>query len=102
MLLVLGAAVTGRAYCPMRPPEAEAGQKRDAHDCCKKGLTGAMPGCCHTDSVTVAVILLKTTAVTLPAASVWNLAVPVEGASVHGSTSSTAAAHSPPPLVLRI
>jgi hypothetical protein len=102
VLLVLGAAVGGRAYCPMPSPTPAAGEQQDAHGCCKKGLTGAKPSCCHTDSVTVAVILLKTAAVTLPAGSSWKLPLPVEAAVVYGSVTSTVAAHSPPPRVLRI
>jgi hypothetical protein len=87
----------------MQPPLPAAGEQRDAHDCCKKGLTGARPSCCHTDSVTVAVILLKTAAaVTLPAGSCWKLPLPVEAAGVYGPPTSTVAAHSPPPRVLRI
>ena len=103
VLLVLGAAVTGRAYCPMQSPVPAAGEQTDAHGCCKKGLTGAKPSCCHTDSVAVAVILLKTAAsAALPAGSAWKLPLPVEASSVYGSTTSTVAAHSPPPRVLRI
>jgi len=85
----------------MRSPASAVGEQRDAHDCCKKGLTGARPGCCHADSGTVAVALLKTTsAVTLPAAA-WMVPLPVEATSVYARASSVAA-HSPPPRVLRI
>ena len=103
MLLVLGAAIAGRSYCPMRSPASTAGEQRDAHDCCKKGVTGARPSCCHADSGTVAIALLKTTtAVTLPAAASWMLPLPVEAPSLYIVNASSAAAHSPPPRVLRI
>lgn len=103
VLLVLGAAIAGRSYCPMRSPASTSGEKRDAHDCCKKGLTGARPSCCHGDSGTVAVALLKTTsAVTLPAGASWMLPLPVEATSVYAPEASSVAAHSPPPRVLRI
>ena len=103
LLLVLGAATAVRSYCPMRSPASTAGERQDAHDCCKKGLTGARPSCCHGDSRTVAVALLKTmSAVTLPAAASWMLPLPVEAASVYAPEASSVAAHSPPPRVLRI
>jgi hypothetical protein len=103
MLLVLGAATAGRAYCPMRSPAPTTGEQRDAHDCCKKGVTGANPSCCHADSVTVAVILLKSASVvTLSAASAWIVPLPVEAGSVFASATSAVASHSPPPRVLRI
>ncbi|HVR70733.1 MAG TPA: hypothetical protein VMT87_07780 [Vicinamibacteria bacterium] len=101
-LLVLGVAIAGRSYCPMRSPASAAGEQREPHDCCKKGVTGARPSCCHADSGTVAVALLKTTsAVTLPAAASWMVPLPVEATSVYARASSVAA-HSPPPRVLRI
>ena len=103
VLLVLGAAIAGRSYCPMRSPASAAGGQRDPHDCCKKGLTGARPSCCHADSGTVAVVLLKTTsAVTLPAGASWIVPLPVEANSIYGARASSVASHSPPPRVLRI
>jgi hypothetical protein len=103
VLLVLGGAIAGRSYCPMRSAASAAGSQRDAHDCCKKGLTGARPGCCHADSGTVAVALLKTTsAVTLAAGASWMVPLPVEATSVYGPGASSVASHSPPPRVLRI
>ena len=103
LLLVLGAAMAGRSYCPMRSSVSTASEQRDAHDCCKKGLTGAKPSCCHTDSGTVAVALLKTTSgVTLPASASWVVPLPVEAISVYAAEASSVSAHSPPPRVLRI
>jgi hypothetical protein len=103
VLLVLGAAIAGRSYCPMRSPASTASGQRDPHDCCKKGLTGARPSCCHADSGTVAIALLRTTpAVALPAGASWMVPLPVEATSVYGPGASSVASHSPPPRVLRI
>ena len=102
-LLVLGVAIAGRSYCPMQSPASAVGEQRDPHDCCKKGLTGARPGCCHADSGTVAVALLKTTSgVAFPASASWMVPLPVEATSVYVPGASSVAAHSPPPRVLRI
>jgi hypothetical protein len=103
VLLVLGAATAGRTYCPMPPPSPTTDEQAGAHDCCKQGLTGAKPGCCHADSVTVAAILLKSASVvTLAAASSWMVSLPVEAGSLFASATSAVASHSPPSRVLRI
>jgi hypothetical protein len=87
----------------MRSPASPADEKRDAHSCCKKGLTGARPSCCHADSGAVAVAVVKTSpAVTLPAGTSWMVPLPVEATGVYAPEASSVAAHSPPPRVLRI
>jgi len=102
VLLLFGAASAGRGYCPMRAP-VPTGEQTGSHDCCKKGLTGAKPSCCHANAAADAVVLQKTApAVTLAAACARILPVPVEVASAYAVATSTFASHSPPPSVLRI
>lgn len=102
VLLLFGAASAGRGYCPMRAPAPTGGAQAGSHDCCKKGLTGAKPSCCHADTAADAVVLLKSvSAVSLPAVA-RIVPVPVEVASAYAVATSTFAAHSPPPSVLRI
>lgn len=101
VLLLFGAASAGRGYCPMGAP-VPTGEKAGSHDCCKKGLTGAKPGCCHADTAADAVVLKKSApAVTLPAACARIVPL-VEVASTYAVATSTVASHSPPPPVLRI
>lgn len=108
LALLLGTAAVGRSYCPMRSPapapaSTAADAARDAHDCCKKGLTGAKPSCCHADTATNAVVLLKTASMLLlPCASSWLTLPPIEVASVDALATSAVVSPSPPPRVLRI
>lgn len=103
MLLLFGIADAGRDYCPMRAPAPSTGGQVGSHDCCKRGLTGARPSCCHADIAADAVILLKSaSAMAVPAAFARIAPVPVEVASAYAMATSTLASHSPPPRVLRI
>jgi len=87
----------------MSLPTEASGQTADPHDCCKKGLTGRMPSCCHADRAPNASATLKGAwAVTmLPAVSIWILPAAVQAPSAFTALPSVSS-HSPPPTVLRI
>lgn len=103
LLLVMGTATIGRGYCPMRLPPVSGAPDSQEHDCCKKGITGARPGCCHANSgpgaqaLSKAALLLATIA---PSARV--LDAPFELRESRHSVRWLVAVHSPPPSVLRI
>ena len=101
--MLVGTASVARDYCPMRAPSAAAEERSDSHDCCKKGITGAKPSCCHSDSATGGPALLKSAVfVAILFASTDALAADVEAATEREPSRCGVAAHSPPPRVLRI
>lgn len=101
--LLFLSVIAMRGYCPMSAPPAASKRMAGAHDCCKTGLSGQTPGCCHADTAPNMVATLKSAsaAATLPA-------VFIRFAPVTAPTRSTIAAgpsvssHGPPQTVLRI
>jgi hypothetical protein len=92
-----------RGYCPMSVPAATPQQMAGTHDCCKTGLTGQRPGCCHADQAPgAAATLTGGGAVTLPAASISDMPTSNHAASVSAAATPSFSSHSPPPTVLRI
>ena len=104
VVVLLGTAGVGGAYCPMRPRVGTTADQARPHDCCKKGVTGATPRCCHAASSTEAVALLKSPPLVMfaAAASVRIPSVATEPAAADAPATSALPAHSPPPRVLRI
>jgi hypothetical protein len=94
----------GRGLCFMNPaPSARPETSAEAHDCCKSGLSGKAPACCHSQAVpNVLATAKKSMVVALPAVTAYILQPASEPASHDPLSSRPAASHSPPALVLRI
>lgn len=104
VLLMLVSAWVSRAYCPMTVALSAAQGKTNAHDCCKTGLTGTTPSCCHVDDAANRPATLKsapTMAAHVPSAFAWSLTLPFQSGA-HVRTSNLIPAHSPPLTILRI
>ena len=90
-----------RGYCPMSVPAAAPQQMAGAHDCCKTGLTGQKPPCCHADPAPgAAATLTGAGAMTLPVACISQM--PTSGQAASASAGPSVSSHSPPTPVLRI
>jgi hypothetical protein len=94
----------GRGLCFMNPaPSARPETSAAAHDCCKKGLSGKAPACCHSRAVpNVWATAKKSIVVALLAFSTYVLAPASEPALHDPLSSRRPGSHSPPALVLRI
>ena len=103
MVLLLLSISSIRGYCPMSVPVVESGQMAASHDCCKTGLTGQIPSCCHADIAPNTVATLKSTwaAATLPVVPVRIMPAVAQSPSAIPAPPSVSS-HSPPPTVLRI
>ena len=103
MLLVLAAAGGLRGYCPMTVVSAALAGTGDPHACCKAGMSGRLPGCCHADLAPSAAATVKApaAAVPIPTTSHWDLLEPAVAVASVPAVLPTYS-HSPPPLVLRI
>jgi hypothetical protein len=103
MVLLLVSISSIRRYCPMSAPVVASEGMSGLHDCCKTGLTGGTPSCCHADTGSNGVATLKSTwaAVMLPALSVRFMPAVVPTPFAIAPLPSVSS-HSPPPTVLRI
>ena len=101
-LLFLG-VIAMRGYCPMSAPPAASKRMAGAHDCCKTGLSGQTPSCCHADTApnTVATLKSASAAATLPAIFIRFAPVTAPTRSAIAAVPSVSS-HSPPLTVLRI
>lgn len=92
-----------RGYCPMSAPSAASKRIAGAHDCCKTGLSGQTPSCCHADTApnTVATLKSAAAAATLPAVFIRFAPVTAPAPSTIAAVPSVSS-HSPPLTVLRI
>jgi len=102
LALTVGADGRGQCFMQVVAAPAQAGTSAE-HDCCKTGLTGGTPSCCHADMAPSTVARLKSASATaLPAPLSWVLPLPVVVAAAQAAAISVASCHSPPPTVLRI
>lgn len=93
----------GRGLCFMQAAPSAPAKTADAHKCCKKGLSGKAPSCCHLQAGTnVPARVEKTTVLAVSNAVVVLLRQTVVGPSSEPAPARSPSSHSPPPTVLRI
>ena len=104
LLAFFGASAAG-GYCPMAAAgTAVTGNEVTPHDCCKTGLSGKVPSCCHAgDAQTHVAVVKKGSAMAQPtvSAAALILSLPVERLRV-ASTRLACLSHGPPLTVLRV
>jgi hypothetical protein len=102
-----------RGFCPMgtapppSPDTASVAPATDPHKCCKKGIAGKAPSCCHADVARDSVATVGKTTLAVPAPSMvpGTLTDPqLEAAAsvIRAASHRAVPQHSPPPTVLRI
>ena len=104
LALLLVAACSGVSYCPMNSMAASAsGPMSGTHDCCKTGLTGVPPACCHA-GIETATTAVSPTSSPLATPAVVSLAwtLPPLGRDVVDLAAVSVHVHSPPSAFLRI
>ena len=103
VLMLLAGGWAARGYCPMTVAVDAARGKASPHDCCKSGLTGKAPRCCHADSDanTQATIKAGPQPVRGVVTCAWMLAPSPEACGFAPKPSAFTSVHSPPPSVLR-
>jgi hypothetical protein len=95
----------GRGLCFMQAaaPAGAAAAKQDAHNCCKKGLSGEIPSCCHTQEAPNVMAAAKQSGTAVFPASIADVSPDVAAPAIRAHAMPRFAwSHSPPPLILRI
>lgn len=105
VLALFFGASTGGGYCPMAAAASALSDRGvTPHDCCKTGLSGKVPSCCHAGNTSTHIAVVKSNSVmALPtvSAAVLILSYPVQGPGVT-STRLARLPHGPPLTVLRV
>jgi hypothetical protein len=102
LLFSFGSVTAVRAYCPMPRAGEAARAEADPHGCCKAGLSGTVPGCCHSDDAPAAATAAKPGGSAAPASRTCAfVAAPQAGASLTPAGPARSA-HGSPPIVLRV
>ena len=104
LVAFFGASAAG-GYCPMAAAGSSfVGNGVTPHDCCKTGLSGKVPSCCHAGNAQTPIAVVKSgSAMTLPTMSgaAMILSPPVERPRV-ASIGLACLSHGPPLTVLRV
>lgn len=103
LVAFFGASAAG-GYCHMA---AASGAVSDSgvspHDCCKTGLSGKVPSCCHAGNAQAQIAMVKGSVMAQP--TTWvpavSLSIPVERLRVAGIRLACLS-HGPPLTVLRV
>jgi hypothetical protein len=101
LLFSFGSVTAVRAYCPMPRAGEAAAEEADPHACCKAGLSGSLPSCCHSDEAPVAATAKAGGSAAPAARTCAFVAAPHAGASLTPAGPARPA-HGSPPIVLRV